>query len=253
MLSDADGRLRAAHGKGVSQPDIADACGMSQRWVCYRMRQLGLAPNGYGTLASRRKRSAATRASHALRRLRDEDWRSVVELVYRAQSGPDPGSLGGYLLFSALCRAGWPVHGEAGYQVAGVGRSVVVRCPADRVATLLGGRRVLRVGDATLILADPVSWPLSPSPRLVSRLVAIKNATDDVSMYAAVRERLDAPGIAGRAGIAVGRRGVVRVNGRAIVGYEVRVDGLRDRASVRVQAEGIGGRGRFGCGVFVPC
>jgi CRISPR-associated protein Cas6 len=45
---------------------------------------------------------------------------------------------------------------------------------------------------------------------------------------------------------------VLRIQGRRIVGYALRVVGLTDEDSVRLQEEGLGGRRRMGCGVLVP-
>jgi CRISPR-associated protein Cas6 len=47
-------------------------------------------------------------------------------------------------------------------------------------------------------------------------------------------------------------RRVVRIRGKAITGYGVYVSGLNDEDSLKLQAMGIGGRRRMGCGLFVP-
>ena len=52
--------------------------------------------------------------------------------------------------------------------------------------------------------------------------------------------------------LAVGQRRVIRIKGRMIVGYAVVVTGLSDRDSILLQADGLGGRHRMGCGVMVP-
>lgn len=244
--------LWMAHGRGLSQRDIAEVVGLSQRWVCYRMKALGLAPNGYATEASRRKRSESVRVSWSLRGLRDARWRDVVELAYPVEQGrgvrPD-----GYRLFAGLCRAGWPIHGDPGYQVLWRGEDVVVRCSAAHADRLPGGRLTVGVGRDRVALGAPARRPLAPSPSLESGLVTVKHATDPGLMRAAVRARLDALAAGPKATVTVDGRRVLRVNGVVIVGYAVRLDGLTGRVSLRVQAGGVGGRHRFGCGVFVPC
>jgi CRISPR-associated protein Cas6 len=45
---------------------------------------------------------------------------------------------------------------------------------------------------------------------------------------------------------------VVRVTNRRIVGFALRVTALNVDESLRLQAQGLGGRRRMGCGVFVP-
>ena len=224
---------------------------MSQRWVCNRLKALGLAANGYGTSASRLKRSMAASSATAIRRLKEA--RPTVELVFPVESGPPVGSLCGYLLFAGLCRADWPIHGETAYQVLGIGNRLLVRCPEDRVPALLGGKRRIRVTRETVVFGDPFSCSPQPSRRLESRLVVVKNATDAPAMSLAVRARLDALAVDGGPTIEIGNRGVLRINGKLIVGYAVRIVGLTARASLFVQAKGIGGRQRFGCGVFTPC
>jgi CRISPR-associated endonuclease/helicase Cas3 len=44
----------------------------------------------------------------------------------------------------------------------------------------------------------------------------------------------------------------LRIRDREIVGFALHVDGLGATDSLRLQATGIGGRRRFGCGVFAP-
>jgi CRISPR-associated protein Cas6 len=36
-----------------------------------------------------------------------------------------------------------------------------------------------------------------------------------------------------------------------VVGYALRVNGLTEEGSIRLQEEGLGGRRRMGCGIFV--
>lgn len=246
---DLDARLRELHSQGLSQRDIAAEIGYSQRWVCYRAKQLGLRANGYHSAASRGKRSKSARIGHTLRRLRDVEFGKVRELFYPLESGQIPAH--GYPLFSALCRAGWPIHGETAYQVLGLPSGILVRCPAERVATLLGGQRRFRVHREPVLLDHPREQAMAPAGRLRSRLVVIKNATDERLMRAAVAERLDS--LVVKARIEVGKRGIIQISGRVIVGFEVRLEGLSPRHSLRVQAAGLGGRNRFGCGVFLPC
>jgi CRISPR-associated protein Cas6 len=47
-------------------------------------------------------------------------------------------------------------------------------------------------------------------------------------------------------------RRTLGIHGKQIVGFAVRVDGLSSEDSLTLQARGLGGRRRFGCGAFVP-
>jgi CRISPR-associated protein Cas6 len=49
-----------------------------------------------------------------------------------------------------------------------------------------------------------------------------------------------------------GRRRVVRIKDKTVVGYGVHVAGLNAAESLCLQEHGLGGRRKMGCGVFVP-
>jgi CRISPR-associated protein Cas6 len=116
------------------------------------------------------------------------------------------------------------------------------------VMLALRGRR-LEIGPATIELGEPVLTPLAPSPTLEAHLVTIKGFEEIEPFGEACIRQLHALDAHGE--IELGRRRIVRIRERAIVGYGVRLTGLVPDASLRVQAEGIGGRRRFGCGMFV--
>src|SRR5262249_25433300 len=48
------------------------------------------------------------------------------------------------------------------------------------------------------------------------------------------------------------RRMVLRIKGRRIIGYALRVSALSAEESIRLQEEGLGGRRRLGAGFFLP-
>jgi CRISPR-associated protein Cas6 len=43
----------------------------------------------------------------------------------------------------------------------------------------------------------------------------------------------------------------MRIHGKTIVGFTVLVQGLTAGESIQLQEEGLGGRGKMGCGFFV--
>jgi hypothetical protein len=47
-------------------------------------------------------------------------------------------------------------------------------------------------------------------------------------------------------------RRVLRVHGKAIVGFSVIIQGLTAEESMNLQEQGLGGKGKMGCGFFVP-
>jgi len=47
-------------------------------------------------------------------------------------------------------------------------------------------------------------------------------------------------------------RRTIKIRDKEIVGFAVSIEGLSDEESLSLQENGIGGRRRFGCGIFVP-
>ncbi len=135
--------------------------------------------------------------------------------------------------------------------------------------TLAGEK--LALGGGEIRVGVPQSFALRPKARLRSRLVTIKGFLEPEPFLEAVRRQLDGlrirgvPGLLKRRGIRSleGRSGesedrcpfvrrTVRIKDKEVVGYAVEVSGLDAEESIRLQEAGIGGRRRFGCGVFVP-
>lgn len=148
-----------------------------------------------------------------------------------------------------------------------------VRLPADAIGTVLPlAGRAVEVAGSPVRFGPPTVLPLTPAASLFARVVVIKGSgrkdksrerryTEVGPFLEAVRARLTALGVNGevtvpertagpRAGEPVRR--VVRVKGRAMVGYAVVVSGLTADDSLRLQEHGLGGRTRLGCGFFLP-
>jgi CRISPR-associated protein Cas6 len=92
-------------------------------------------------------------------------------------------------------------------------------------------------------------------------MVTIKGFTEPEAFLAAVQRQLDALEIKGQPGIPLiaqgahqgkPRRHVLHVRNRTIVGFSLQVAALTAEESVRLQENGLGGRGKMGCGFFVP-
>jgi CRISPR-associated endonuclease/helicase Cas3 len=182
----------------------------------------------------------------------------------------------GYSLFSALCREVPDLHGALKVGVHPIrGRQTApgvlsltkwsrlkIRLPAEQIAPYiavagkeldLDGRRV-RVG-------IPQVDSLVAAPNLAARLVTFKHALSPDVFETDVRRQLDRMQIAGTPVIVPATnpkfagqplRRVLRVKDKRVVGYALRVQGLTADESMRLQDEGLGGRRRMGCGVFVP-
>jgi len=191
----------------------------------------------------------------------------------------------GYHLFSSLSKLLAHVHDNDALGVHSInGRllgnrrmaltersRLILRTPLEEVKSLipLAGKS-LRIGDSKIRVGVPHVRPLVPSSVLYSRLVVIKGFMAPDEFLAAVDRQLDRMGVQGVASLVEqsriaelnrNRRGgtrspflrrTIRIRGKEVVGFAVVISGLNEADSILVQEEGIGGRRRFGCGIFIP-
>lgn len=197
-----------------------------------------------------------------------------VELAYPVAAGPVVPAAAGFALFSALVAAVPEAHGapwlavlplrgrptrlKSGTRaiVLGSETEVALRLPLEEIPRFLGLRRLVVQGQA-LDLGAPTVRALVPKPLLRAPMVTIKftaarpspGEDDATRMVAAIAERLDALGVTG-ARVILGARRCVAIHGYRVWGYETTLAGLTPEASLAVQVHGVGGKRRFGCGVF---
>jgi CRISPR-associated protein Cas6 len=126
-----------------------------------------------------------------------------------------------------------------------------LRLPAALIPKVLAlaGKHLI-VGADALRIGVPHVQALRPAPVLAARLVTTRNGQDEGRFDREIARQLSALGIATAA--IRGRRRIVRIKDKTVVGYGVRVEGLNAEESVRLQEHGLGGRRKMGCGVFVP-
>lgn len=155
----------------------------------------------------------------------------------------------GYQLFSSLKRIGLCHNGEPGLQILGSGKVLLIRSEDTRFAGLANAN--LTVDGMAVKLGHADVSPIKPNYRLASWCVTIKGKTADACLRMAVFDQLKNIGV--KSSIRVANRQIVHVAGSKIVGYTVSLSDLSEIDSVAVQMHGIGGRNRFGCGVFIPC
>lgn len=185
----------------------------------------------------------------------------------------------GYGLFSAMCRLIGDLHGASWLSVHPIrgepNRDGTLTLRPDELALRLRVdpaylERVLPMEGATLNIEGHVVkvgasrvLPLEPVEELGARMVVLKDNIERDEFEAYLRRRLDVVDVSAAVEIPMpkgeaaagqhpdGRR-VLRIRQQAIVGYPVILRGLSAEDSLRVQGLGIGGRQRFGCGVFSP-
>lgn len=254
-LADDDawlGRLLRLHMQGLSQRDVAEDLGVSQRCVCSALKRLGIPPNGYRTRASRSKRSRATRDHYRLQRAIvpiPETWEREWPIV----RGEVPPKLG-FLLFSALSRLAVVAHGEPGVQILPQGERLLIRAsPArlDEIAAKLPAGTTLRIGGSPCVLGDSRARPVRPATKLTSWCVTARGKMTAEDLRVWCLSELSRLGLECR--VKVGERRVIKIKGKLVVGFEVMLTSLHPLGAERLMALGLGGRRRFGCGVFVAC
>lgn len=182
----------------------------------------------------------------------------------------------GYPLFSALSRIVPGLHGDRTVGVHPIrGRQsapgvlsltersrLKVRLPAEGIAPYIAvAGKELDLDGHRIRVGIPQVEALVPAANLAARMVTFKHAMDAESFQADVRRELERMEIAATPQLIPGKhpkypdqpiRRVMRVKGRRIVGYPLSVVALSDGESLRLQEEGLGGRRRMGCGLFVP-
>lgn len=207
-----------------------------------------------------------------------------VDVAFRVTGAEIPADHG-FALFAAISRVLPTVHGDetigihpipgrliGGRMLALTDRSrLTIRLDSDRVpeALPLAGKQLDIAGSAVRV-GVPNIRALIPAARLRSRLVVIKGFLDAEPFLAAVRRQMEEIGVEGAANLVERRRptslegGVgsrsdaapyvrrtLRIRGKTIVGYAVELSDLNAEESLNLQETGLGGRRRFGCGVFV--
>lgn len=204
----------------------------------------------------------------------------VVDVVFRLKGRSAPVDHA-YVLYSAISRRVPALHEHPQVAIAPLrghligdrrmalddSARLVLRLPADLIpATLPLAGSVLNLAGDTLVIGVPEVHALQARPRLESRIVIIKGFTEPAAFLQAAQRQLQAQEIEARLHIpetitsvsVEGRRQqpptpirrTLRIRDKSIVGFPLVAEDLDPDASVRLQAAGLGGRRRFGCGFF---
>jgi CRISPR-associated protein Cas6 len=182
----------------------------------------------------------------------------------------------GYALFSALCRVVPTLHGDRRVGVHPIrglrsapgelaltgGSRLRLRLPSENLApyiTLAGS--AMDLGSHRVRVGIPRVESLAPAANLASRLVTFRGRTEPAIFEESVRQHLSRQGVRGEPSFVSTaeprwtgqpKRRVMKIKEKRIVGFALRVTGLTAEESLTLQENGLGGRRRFGCGVFVP-
>lgn len=168
-----------------------------------------------------------------------------------------------------------PIFGRlAGSRVLAIGENsfLTIRLPSELIVMVMPlAGKTLRIGDGEIRVGVPQTKALVPSARLYSHLAVIKGFMQPDTFLEAARRQLtemnvkdSRPSLVEQSRIVetnVGKnsgshspylRRTIRIHDKEIVGFALRVEDLTAEESIRLQERGIGGRRRFGCGVFFP-
>lgn len=171
----------------------------------------------------------------------------------------------GYALYAALSRIVPEIHqandigvqpirgiytGNGKIQLSPTSR-LIVRLPDEAIRPYLklAGKRLV-VDDSPLSVGVPEVRMLLPVARLRARLVTIKGFLQEEEFLAAAMRQLQQLGVNGRAHL--GEHRTFRIKDKQVVGFEMFVTQLTAEESLDLQENGLGGRRKMGCGVFVP-
>lgn len=171
----------------------------------------------------------------------------------------------GEFLYAAISRQCPELHQMEDFHISPIVRTMAID---ERLSLLPGSCFFARVPEAylpqlvricgktlqlrdSLVRVGPLQVQLiQPVPALRSRIVTIKNALTEERMREKIEEALDTTRTS--ANIRILRRRIISIHGRKVVGFGIHLSDLTDEVSLSIQVAGLGGRRRFGCGVFLP-
>ena len=187
-----------------------------------------------------------------------------IDLAFRL-TGPAVPVDHGYALYAALSRILPEIHAANDIAVqpirgiySGNGTlhltdfsRLTLRLPDEQIQAYLklAGKR-LAVDDHPLSVGVPEVRTLRPVARLRARLVTVKGFLKEEEFLAAAKRQLEQLDIKGQ--VQLGARRTFRIKDKQVVGFEMGIAQLTAEESLILQEQGIGGRRKMGCGVFVP-
>ncbi len=178
----------------------------------------------------------------------------------------------GYALFSALAHWKQELHHLESMSITAItgipteqgmmqltDRSrLLIRLPVDKVPLVypLAGKS-LTIGKHKIHFGIPQMDFLQPTQRLRSHLVVIKGYQEPESFLEAAQRQLEQLDIQGNLRIltkadGTPKRKTLKIKRFTVVGFGLEVTRLSDEDSLTLQRNGIGGKHKMGCGVFVP-
>ena len=150
------------------------------------------------------------------------------------------------------------IHGKQGQIYLNDRSTLRIRLPADLIPLFyhLAGKSLM-IDRHKIRLGIPEISLLKPANNLRSHIVFIKGYQEPQSFLEAAERQLKQLGIQGAAKITVKtnskfRCKTIQIKTYTVVGFGLEVTNLSDQDSLKLQTNGIGGKHKMGCGIFVP-
>jgi len=187
----------------------------------------------------------------------------AIDLLFPVRGGPVPLDHG-YLLFSALStrlpglheRRDIGIFNLRGTRAGGDSLqldsgTLRLRCSTEALSLLLPlAGSSLELAGRALRLGMPTVYPLTTPTSLSARIVTFKHAMDEAAFHVSTVKFMAELGCTGTPYL--GRRRVLAIAGKKVVGFALTVSCLSRESSRLLQEQGLGGRRHMGCGLFLP-
>lgn len=199
----------------------------------------------------------------------------VVDLSFKVRGGTIPLDHG-YQLFSAVSRVLPHIHNlpKVGiHPIKGVrieprvlnlndSSKLTLRIDSETIGDYLAlAGSEIDLNRHLVSIGVPSIFPLTPSANLAARMVTLKGMTTSDVFLESVKRAMSELHVQGNPEFVNHIsddltpnpvRRVLRIQGRTIVGFALRITGLSAEESLRLQENGLGGRRHMGCGIFIP-
>ncbi|MBK1699593.1 type I-MYXAN CRISPR-associated protein Cas6/Cmx6 [Thiococcus pfennigii] len=120
----------------------------------------------------------------------------------------------------------------------------------DLPRTLLLTGKTIDIDGQPVTIGVPQTLLPRPAVALYAHVVTTRNGEDAQRFDAEIGRQLDAIEVTGKP--TRGKRRVLRIKDKTVVGHSLLISELSADDSLRLQSLGLGGRRKMGCGVFVP-
>ncbi len=189
----------------------------------------------------------------------------IIDLSYSIHGATEIPVDHGYPLFSSIVRyipalhsnreiGIHPIYGSTsvdGFMQLSSKSLLRIRIDTEKIHLFLPlAGKILKLNDKNVIVGVPRIYCLVPAANLQARMVTIKGFFKEPAEFQEALERQLKNLQINPQEVMVGKRRILRIQNKCVVGFHVRLLGLSSEESLRIQEQGLGGRRRFGCGIF---